>query len=364
MTIHTIKGSEANEESFQEIVSKLDNYKTLASNHGVQIKETSIHSTHGILYCTLDFKKMEEHNIIELLGLDSDYIIKDKNDFYKLISKKVLNLNEVEDKFKYYVSIFFNHEINEFKISNILYKRNNELLYLDVTFSLLLEDSFLVFVDDVTTYVKDKLLLEEFAVHNEILVKEVHHRVKNNLQILLSLISIQQRFGYDEDSITDYMRLSISSMALIHNQLYGENLDYVSLKSIIEDFATNIENFYGELDVNFNFKTEGDVNLSIDKSNPLFLILNELIINSINHAFDENTAEKSINCILKEEDQNLFIQYYDNGHGLRDIQEDESGLGHVLIDSLISQVDGEYYIELENGYRMDIIMPITNVLEE
>ena len=88
MTIHTIKGSEANEESFQEIVSKLDNYKTLASNHGVQIKETSIHSTHGILYCTLDFKKMEEHNIIELLGLDSDYIIKDKNDFYKLISKK------------------------------------------------------------------------------------------------------------------------------------------------------------------------------------------------------------------------------------------------------------------------------------
>lgn len=350
-----------NEVVFQEIVNKLDNYRSIASDHGVEINATSVHTTHGILYSTFDFKKIEEHNLNDLLGLDSSFKMNNYNDFYNHIYNNILNVREVRSKFEILTSKFFNREINEFRIRNILYKRSNELLYLDVSFSSILGDSFVIFVDDVTDYVKDKLLLEEFAVHNNILVKEVHHRVKNNLQILLSLISIQQRFGYDDETITDYMKLSISSMALIHNQLYGDNLDYVSLKTIIDDFAANIDNFYGNLDIDFEFVTENDVSLNIDKSNPLFLILNELIINSIKHAFDENSEHKSIKCVISSDGDNLIIEYKDNGKGLQDIDDNLSGLGHVLIDSLIGQVDGKYTISSDNGYHMNLVMPIRTV---
>ena len=359
MEKHRKKHSGEDEIVFQEIVSKLDGYRSIASNHGVEVDATSAHTTHGILYSTYDFQKIEEHNLNDLLGLESNYKIKSYYDFYELIYDNILNIKEIKQKFKLYTTKFFNHKIDEFRVRNILYKRNNELLYLDISFSSILDNSFVIYVDDVTDYVQDKLLLEEFAVHNNILVKEVHHRVKNNLQILLSLISIQQRFGYNGESITEYMQLSISSMALIHNQLYGDNLNYVSLKRIIEKFGNNIKNFYGNLKVNFTFKTEVDLSLNIDQSTPLFLLLNQLIINSVKHAFDESSETKEIICTFKRVDDILVIKYEDNGRGLPDINEHETGLAHILIDSLIRQIDGEYKIISDKGYYMDIKMPIS-----
>ena len=361
MVLFSRKKRRGDEEVFHEIHDKLKDYRTIASDYGVEVNTTSLHITHGILYCTFDFKHIEQRNLNELLGFEEDYVIGSYEEFYTRVYENMLDVRELKETFHEFTTRFFKGEISEFRIKNILYKKHNELLYLDISFSTLLEDSFVIFIDDVTDYVNDKLLLEEFACHNNILVKEVHHRVKNNLQILLSLMSIQQRFRCSNEIISEYMKLSISSMAIIHNQLHDEDLSSVPLKSLINDYATNIQNFYGNLDIDFVFSTEGDVFLTIDQSNPLFLILNELIINSINHAFDENNNKKLISCNFKKVDRCLSIVYCDNGNGLHEIDEQKTGLGHVLVDSLISQVDGEYDISSVNGYHMDIRMPILEV---
>lgn len=358
MASHNVDIIEEESVEIQQIVNKLDSYRDVASNYGVEINARNLHTTHGILYSTFDYKTTKIINLNELLGTDFEVEKQSFKNFYEEINKNILNVDHVKEELNDLTHNFFNREINQFRLKNILYKRKNELLYLDVSFSKILDDSFIVFVDDVTDYVKDKLLLEEFAIHNNILVKEVHHRVKNNLQILLSLISLQQRFGYDEATISDYMKLSVSSMALIHNQLYSDNLDYVSVDNIIVDFENNIKNYYGDCGVDFIFESKSNINITIDQSSPLFLILNELIINSINHAFDEDDSKKLIKCFLEKQDDNLHIIYTDNGRGLKDIDEKESGLGRVLIESLMGQIDGTYEVTSENGYKMDIEIPV------
>ncbi len=352
---HNIKNDEI---IFQKIVNKLDNYKDIALTHGVEINATRVHTTHGILCSDFSFEYVEEHNLSSLLGMTFDVDNFSYDDFRTFFYQNVLNYDEISEELNYFRKKFFKKQIDQFRVRNILYKRSTELLYLDISFSSLMENSFVIFVDDVTDYVKDKLLLEEFAVHNNILVKEVHHRVKNNLQILLSLINLQQRFGYDNQTISEYMKLSVSSMALIHNQLYTENLNYVSLLKIMKDFELNIKNLYGNLNIKFKFEINRDTHLSIDVSNPLFLILNELIINSIKHAFDDTIEEKLIGIIVNVDDDNMFVKYYDTGVGLNVINEHHSGLGTILIESLINQIDGKYELSSEDGYCMDMCIPI------
>lgn len=358
MTERYEENIEQDEEVFQKIVNKLDNYKSIASTYGVEINAAGVHTAHGILHSDFEFRQVEEHNFLGLLAIDVDLENFVYDEFRQKFYDNVLNYDEICEEMGYYRNKFFNNEIDQYRVRNILYKRNNELLYLDISFSRLNNDSFILFVDDVTGYVNDKMLLEQFAIHNNILVKEVHHRVKNNLQILLSLMNLQQRFGYDDKTIMEYMRMSISSMALIHNQLYAENLNYVSLGMIMEDFESNIRNLYRNMDIDFKFEIEEDVRLSIDKSNPLFLVLNELIINSVKHAFDDTIDEKIIGIRIRVVDDDLDIMYYDNGVGLETFEDKNSGLGNILIESLISQVDGSYEITSHDGYRMDIIMPL------
>lgn len=349
---------EKEEEIFQDIVNKLDNYKNIASIHGVEINATNVHTTHGILQSDFDFTFVEEHNLSDLLGVELNLGNFKYSDFTDVLYENLLNYEEVTENLNFYRDKFFKGEIDQFRIRNILYKRNDELLYLDISVSSLKGNSFIIFVDDVTDYVKDKLLLEEFALHNNILVKEVHHRVKNNLQILLSLISLQQRFGFDENTLSEYMKLSISSMALIHDQLYADNLNYVSLENIIEDYKININNLYGDLGIHLIFETEENVRLSIDKSNPLFLILNELIISSFKYAFDDSQEDKIIKCLFKREGDCLIITYSDNGKGDNNGNDEKSGFGHVLVESLISQIDGKYKISSKNGFFMEMKIPI------
>lgn len=359
MTGRYERNIEQNEKVFQKIVNKLDNYKDIASSYGVEINATSVHTTHGILCSDFSFEQVEEHNLSDLLGITLNLENFSYDTFKTFFYENVLNYDEICEELKFYRKKFFNREIDQFRVRNILYKRSNELLYLDISFSCLMENSFILFVDDVTDYVKDKLLLEEFAIHNNILVKEVHHRVKNNLQILLSMINLQQRFGYDEKTINEYMKLSVSSMSLIHNQLYAENLNYVSLAHLLKDYELNINNLYGDLNIQFKFEINTDTRLSIDKSNPLFLIFNELLINSIKHAFvDDSIQEKIIGINIVVDNNDLLIKYFDTGVGLNAISEKNSGLGNILIESLINQIDGKYELSSQDGYYMGMTIPI------
>lgn len=184
----------------------------------------------------------------------------------------------------------------------------------------------------------------------ETLLKEIHHRVKNNLQVVSSLLSMQSRFIKDEQALgaVNEGQTRVESMALIHQKLYQENnLSGVSAKEYIEDLAEVLKQSYSTNDeVEFEYDVE-DLTIDVDTIIPIGLIMNELICNSLKHAFPEN-HDGIISVRLKENNSQLRLEVSDNGVGA-DGPSDDQSFGMVLIDSLAMKLKATLQIDTKNG---------------
>ncbi len=194
---------------------------------------------------------------------------------------------------------------------------------------------------------------------NDLLLKEIHHRVKNNLQVISSLLSLQSSSIQDENTI-EVLRESqnrIRSMALIHERLYRSG----DLSKIdFADYTRNLTSFlfrsYGvKLDlVKLRLDVE-DVFLSIDKAIPCGLIINELVSNCLKHAFPgDKSGEICLN--IKSEKDLLTMIVKDNGVGLKegmDLKETNS-LGLKLIETLVNQLKGKMDMRNVDGVEFRI----------
>ena len=290
------------------VLERLNQYHNLVAKEGITAREEK--NTHGILFTTWTLSYLEENNFLDILGLEIDLDRKNIKEFHEKVLENILNFDEaVGDPSEFFK--FFNKETNHVHINHILYKRDDEFLYLDIKFDSILNKYLIVTVDDITDSLEDKFILEELINDNQLLVKEVHHRVKNNLQILLSLISLQERFKKSNSSIKEYMKLSISSMALMHSQLYSENLTKISTKQILSDLKGKCESLYNHENITFEFTSTDDVKIVLEKVNPVLLMLDELLVNSINR-FNENQPDKVITCKFVKEGNFLIIYYKDN----------------------------------------------------
>lgn len=188
----------------------------------------------------------------------------------------------------------------------------------------------------------------------ETLLKEIHHRVKNNLQIIKSLIRLQKA-GLDDERMIDILQefeQRVSAMALVHESLYKSNdLTSVNVSSYYENLIKDLITAYK---VRQNIQSNISVNigdLGLDTLVPLGLLTNEIISNSLKHAFkdDENGI---ITVDLKKIEGNRFeLLIGDNGRGFNfeDQRAQESTLGTELIVALIEQLDGMYEFINENG---------------
>lgn len=184
----------------------------------------------------------------------------------------------------------------------------------------------------------------------ETLLKEIHHRVKNNLQVVSSLLSMQSRFIKDENALgaVNEGQSRVESMALIHQKLYQENnLSGVNAKEYIEDLAEILKNSYRtDSAIEFEYDIE-DLTIDVDTIIPIGLILNELICNSLKHAFTTK-SEGQISIKLKEEDNQLQLAVSDNGVGSVGGSSEKS-FGMVLIDSLAMKLKATLQITSDNG---------------
>ena len=187
----------------------------------------------------------------------------------------------------------------------------------------------------------------------ETLLKEVHHRVKNNLQIISSLIRLQSQYTSKDnyESRINDTENRIRSMALVHEKLYkSSDLSRLNAKSYIEDLAQNILDSIPN-DKNINFKiTIPELNLKIDTLIPLGLIINETVSNSIKYAFP-NKKNGEV-CIELDEKKNI-LTISDNGIGtkLSYNKLSEDSLGMELIETLCEQLDGELIFNSDNGFN-------------
>ncbi len=205
--------------------------------------------------------------------------------------------------------------------------------------------------------------IEENKKEKEILLKEIHHRVKNNLQIIISLIRLQI-MNIEDNIVKNYlqdMNNRIFSMALIHEELYkSASLLKLDFQLFLNKLIFNIFKTY-----NFNYAIEKNIEIEeiyvgIDIAIPLGLIVNELVSNAIKYAFKEKN-EGQISIKLKKTNDNILeLNISDNGVGLsKSIDMDNvETLGLNLVSSLVRQLNGKININTDKGTHYKITIPI------
>ncbi len=212
-------------------------------------------------------------------------------------------------------------------------------------------------VKDITDRKKAEDQIKRNLQEKEVMLKEIHHRVKNNLQIMNSLIYLQSRHN-SKLTFKEYAKeLSgrIQSMAYIHEQLYKtENMASIYMPTYIESLVGSIMNNYS-CDNIMVTKDIDDIYLDIDRSVPAGLIFNELMTNVIKHAFPEEKGGL-VNISLKIKDDSYVFIFKDNGVGLPDSIDinEPSTLGLKLVSILVKQLDGIFEIENRNGLTVTV----------
>jgi len=194
----------------------------------------------------------------------------------------------------------------------------------------------------------------------EVLLKEVHHRVKNNLQIISSLLELQSDYIRDEQSRMFFRdsQNRIRSMALIHEKLYqSESLAYVDFRDYIEDLANYLFSVsVKDSDLIRLTIDVGEVSLSVDEAIPCGFIINELISNSLKHAFPNDRGGEIIIACQMREDGYITFTVSDNGIGLPpdlDIGNTET-LGLQLVTMLVKQLHGRIELSGDHGTLWEI----------
>jgi len=191
--------------------------------------------------------------------------------------------------------------------------------------------------------------LKDSLNEKQVLFQEVHHRVKNNFQVISSLMNLQMRNSKDEkfDSLLRETRHRIISMSFVHELLYQSNrFDEISMFNYIEELVPSIINSFAneEVKIDFEVETNGillDLNIAI----PMGLILNETITNSVKYAFTGRSKGLISVKIVEEDKKHFLLIIKDNGIGI-DLEEAKAKetLGFELIEVLVDQLDGEQTI--------------------
>lgn len=191
---------------------------------------------------------------------------------------------------------------------------------------------------------KQKYIIENQLTEKDSLLKEIHHRVKNNLQMVSSLLSLQTKNTKSKAAIIalEEGKSRVKAMALIHQKLYqNEDLSVIEMQGYIESLVNSVQSVYkkGGHNINITIDAEG-VELDIDRAIPFGLILNELVSNSFKYAFPNSDDNGKIYIHLRRNNTEGFFEYTDNGVGMDEDSEDRvnASMGIRLINRLVNQL--------------------------
>lgn len=225
----------------------------------------------------------------------------------------------------------------------------------------------MILIEDVTESVQYREVLQKSLSEKELLLREVHHRVKNNLQIITSLLGLQMAGVDDQEknkTLLDF-RNRVNSMAQVHDALYrSPEFDNIDIGNYIGQLTDELMNAFQSTSEAISINTEiPSLTLSVDIAVPCGLIINELVTNALKYAFPANYGkEKLINIRFKElEDDLIRLDVSDNGIGFQHAVEWESvkSLGLFLVKILSEhQLMGTVNVYHEEGSRFVIEFPL------
>lgn len=200
-------------------------------------------------------------------------------------------------------------------------------------------------------------ILEELVLEKEVLLREIHHRVKNNFQIINSLLSIQsrQKNGSIKSFLTQFSS-RIHSMAFVHEKLYGNKvvgqLNVVTfLRELLEHSCATFPDQTLKIDLVVDGKA---IYLPIEQLMPIGLIVNELTVNSLKYAFpmQENGM---IAIAIDQNDQQVLLSFQDNGIGKIDPTMKNTGL--IVVDAFVMKLRGTVIVNHEKGLHYQFVFP-------
>ncbi|RLD46221.1 MAG: hypothetical protein DRI86_03775 [Bacteroidetes bacterium] len=199
--------------------------------------------------------------------------------------------------------------------------------------------------------------IKERDAEKQLLLKEIHHRVKNNFQIISSLLELQTKGIEDEKalSLAKEGQGRVRSMALIHQKLYQNDDLLINFSEYIQSLVREINTVYSTTKIETIYKIDNDFTLDIDTAIPLGLIINELITNSFKYAFNQEKLNQLSIQLIREDDRNLII-IKDNGPGMKDRIKVKAvkSIGLKLVRNLVKQLHGRVEYSNNNGASFTI----------
>lgn len=364
-----------------------------------EIKDTrgiiSSHSRFGEMYTELkNYPRAEEHLLIALSYLTEDTYLKKKVNLYLALARNYSAMKKHEKAEEYYEKHLEAHDkfVNESNIEQIttlkkdfefeterkekdvalkksreeleIRKQRNQWLLIGgciiLVFAILGLIAYLTIRKSKKKIAIQKLKLEQSVKDKELLLKEVHHRVKNNLQVVNGLLQIQSNRSNNKEvkDILEQSQGRIFSISVIHELLYNDP----------DDQSVDASDYIDQL-IQQNFKiqggscsfdsTTGGISLTMDDAIPLGLILNEMITNSFKHGFvPEKEGEISIELkALCTEEYQYSFSYKDNGKGFdkKILDPKRKSLGLRIIDLMTEQMDGKLKLDSSNGINYTLL---------
>nr|WP_298998497.1 histidine kinase dimerization/phosphoacceptor domain -containing protein [uncultured Allomuricauda sp.] len=196
-----------------------------------------------------------------------------------------------------------------------------------------------------------KHIIENSLIEKDSLLKEIHHRVKNNLQMVSSLLSLQTKNTRSKSAIEalEEGKSRVKAMALIHQKLYqNDDLSVIEMQGYIESLINSVQSVYkkGGHNISITIDAEG-TELDIDRAIPFGLILNELVSNSFKYAFPETDENGKIYIHLRKNGDQGYFEYTDNGVGLPEDADERtnSSMGIRLMNRLVNQLQSKLNID-------------------
>lgn len=262
-------------------------------------------------------------------------------------------LNDLEQK---YQSEQQGKEIAELEVENQKAKNQRNILIL-ASVLVVLGAIFLIAL--LRAKSRSSMVIAKSLSEKETLLKEIHHRVKNNLQVISSLLSLQSRYIEDEKAqeAVNEGQNRVKSMALIHQKLYQhDNLMGVDVLDYVQNLTSALKAAYGidQEKVEIVYEVE-KLSIDVDTLIPIGLILNELISNAFKHAFPEDTSGELL-IRLKSIEERLELSVLDDGVGTtKDLSKSDS-FGIRMIRSLARKLEAEVKYDQDEGFAASLLI--------